>query len=65
MEKNVGSQDQTIRILAGVAITSLWYLNVISGLLGTLLLIVAAILILTSMINFCPLYRIIGFTSKK
>ncbi|MDP4710341.1 MAG: DUF2892 domain-containing protein [Saprospiraceae bacterium] len=65
MEKNVGSQDQTIRILAGVAITLLWYLNVISGLLGTLLLIVAAILILTSMINFCPLYRIIGFTSKK
>lgn len=65
MEKNVGSQDQTIRILAGVAITLLWYLNVISGFLGTLLLIVAAILILTSMINFCPLYRIIGFTSKK
>jgi hypothetical protein len=65
MEKNLGSQDQTIRILAGVAITLLWYLNVISGLLGTLLLIVAAILILTSMINFCPLYRIIGFTSKK
>ncbi len=65
MEKNLGNQDQMIRILSAVAITVLWYLNVISGTLGTVLLIIAAILILTSMINFCPLYRAIGFSSKK
>jgi hypothetical protein len=65
MENNMGSKDQMIRMLAAIAIIALWYLNVISGIIGTLLLIVAAILVITSMVNFCPLYRAIGYSSKK
>jgi len=65
MENNMGSKDQMIRMLAAIAIIVLWYLNVISGMIGTLLLIVAAILVITSMVNFCPLYRAIGYSSKK
>ncbi len=65
MENNMGSKDQMIRMLAAIAIIVLWYLNVISGIIGTLLLIVAAILVITSMVNFCPLYRAIGYSSKK
>ena len=64
MENNMGSKDQMIRMLAAIAIIVLWYLNVISGIIGTLLLIVAAILVITSMVNFCPLYRAIGGASR-
>ena len=33
--------------------------------LGIVLLVVAAIMALTSVVSFCPLYRIFGITTKK
>ena len=33
--------------------------------LGIVLLVVAAIMVLTSVINFCPLYRIFGMSTRK
>jgi hypothetical protein len=39
--------------------------NVISGTVGIVLVVVAAILLLTSFINFCPLYAIFGIKTCK
>lgn len=60
MKKNLGSIDKTIRIIIAVALALLYYFNVVTGTLAYILMAVAIILLLTSLINFCPLYRILG-----
>jgi len=58
MKKNLGAADKIIRILLAVVIIALYLTNVVSGILATVLLVVAGVLILTSFISFCPLYAI-------
>ena len=65
MKKNMGSLDKGIRITVAVAIALLYYFNVISGTLAYVLMAVAIIFLLTSFINFCPLYTILGINSCK
>ena len=65
MKKNMSTIDRTIRILIAVAIALLWLADVISGTLAIVLLIVAGIFILTSFISFCPIYRVLGISSRK
>ena len=56
MKKNVGTIDKVIRVLLAVVVAILYFTHVISGTLGIILLAVAAILILTTVIGFCPIY---------
>lgn len=65
MEKNMGSTDRTIRILAAVVILVLYFLDVIAGALGVILLILAIIAIVTSLLGFCPLYKLLGISTNK
>lgn len=65
MEKNMGSTDKTIRILIAAVILILYFVNVISGALGVILLIIAVIAIVTSLIGFCPLYKLLGINTNK
>jgi hypothetical protein len=43
----------------------LFFTNVISGTLAIILLIVAGIFTLTSIFGICPLYSLIGVSTKK
>ena len=65
MLKNVGTLDKSIRIIAAIAIAVLYFTGVIQGTLGIVLLIVGAVLLLTGLVNFCPLYTALGINSKK
>jgi hypothetical protein len=56
MKKNVGSIDKVVRIIIAALLVVLYFTNVISGILGIVLLILAGIFVLTSLISFCPLY---------
>ena len=56
MIKNIGTIDKIARVLVAVLIVVLYFANVISGLLAIILLIFAAVFILTSLISFCPIY---------
>lgn len=56
MKKNMGSADKVIRLIAAAVMVILFFTNIISGVLGILLLVVAGVLALTSFISFCPLY---------
>lgn len=60
MKKNMGSTDRIIRLLISAVLIILFALQVVSGILGYVLLAVAAIFILTSIVGFCPLYAIFG-----
>jgi hypothetical protein len=65
MKKNVGSIDKVVRILMAVVVIVLFFTHVISGTLAVILLIVSAILILTSVISFCPIYWPFGISTDK
>ncbi len=66
MKKNMGSADKVVRILIALLIVVLFAADVISGVLGIVLLVFAGIFMLTSLIGSCPLYEPLGInTSKK
>ena len=65
MKKNMSTADGVIRLIVALVIIALWYMNIISGLLLTILGIVAVIFIATGFINFCPLYAVFGIRTRK
>ena len=65
MKKNVGSTDKVIRIILAVIGVVLFLTNVVSGTLGYIVLAISAILVITSIISFCPLYLPFGINTGK
>ena len=60
MTKNMGNTDKLIRLVIAVIIAVLYYTGTISGTLALVLGIFAVIFTLTSLVNFCPLYTLMG-----
>jgi hypothetical protein len=65
MKKNMGSIDKTIRTILALVVIALALTNVITGTLAIILLIVAAIFLLTSLVGFCPIYLPFGISTRK
>lgn len=63
MKKNMGTTDRIIRLIIVVVIAALFFTNVIAGIWGITLMVLAAIFLLTSIISFCPIYAIFGISS--
>ena len=65
VKSNVGTIDKGIRILGAMFIAGAYYNKEISGTTAIVLLIIAGILIVTSIISFCPLYSIFKISTHK
>jgi hypothetical protein len=65
MKKNMGVIDRIMRLVIAVVLISLYAANMLPGLLGTVLLIIAIVFALTSVLGLCPLYTLLGIKSKK
>ncbi|HLO59800.1 MAG TPA: DUF2892 domain-containing protein [Bacteroidales bacterium] len=65
MKKNVGSIDKVVRIILAAVLVGLLFAKVVTGTLAIVAVIVGAILLLTSAVSFCPLYSVLGLTSRK
>ncbi len=63
MKTNMGTIDRIIRIIIAAIIGVLYYTGTITGTLGIVLLVLAAIFVLTSFVSFCPLYTLFGFNT--
>lgn len=63
MKKNMGLADRLIRLLVAVVIAALYLLNVITGPVALVLLVLAAIFALTSLAGNCPLYSLFGINT--
>ncbi len=63
MKKNLGNADKTIRILIAAVAALLFFTNIVTGTLGIIMLVGGGILLATSLINFCPLYAILGINT--
>jgi len=64
MKKNMGMIDISIRLTLAAVVVVLFFTNVISGVLGWILLAFAAIFILTSFVSICPLYLPFGLSTR-
>ena len=67
MKKNIGTIDRVIRILIAAVIAILYFTNVITGIVGIVLLGLGGVFVLTSLVGICPLYLPVGIntTSKE
>ena len=65
MKQNMGSTDKIIRAAIAVLIALLYLANVISGTTALVLGGVALVMLLTSLIGFCPLYLPFGISTRK
>lgn len=65
MKVNIGSVDKTVRILLAAVALVLYFTHVVTGGFAMILVIVAAILLITALINFCPIWHLLGITTKK
>ncbi|NVK09115.1 MAG: DUF2892 domain-containing protein [Tenacibaculum sp.] len=65
MKKNMGNTDKAIRTLIALIIAALSYFEFITGVFGNILLVIAIVLLVTSLVNFCPLYKLLGINTCK
>jgi hypothetical protein len=64
MSLNMGGADRVIRIVIGVIVAALPVSGLVTGAWMWIAYLVAAILLLTSIVGFCPLYRVFGWTTR-
>ncbi len=64
MVNNMGLMDRVIRVILALVVIALYCLKMISGLAAIILGVIAAIFIVTGCIGYCPLYQLIGISSK-
>ena len=64
MKKNMGSTDKTIRLLLAAVFAVLFFTGVVGGILGYILLALGAIFVLTSLVGFCPIYALVGLSTR-
>ena len=69
MNRNIGSADRIIRIVVGLALILAPYATTLSvydsGATRLVSAIIGAVLVVTALVRFCPLYRLIGVKTCK
>ncbi len=65
MKANMGNTDKLVRILAALLIAGLYFSGQITGIAAIVLVIVAVIFVAASSISFCPIYKVLGVSTKK
>jgi hypothetical protein len=63
MKRNVGIIDRVVRLLIAVVLIGLYLTHVVNGTLALVLIVLAAVLLLTALIRFCPLYLPFGINT--
>lgn len=63
MTKNVGNTDKIFRIILAAAAGLLFFTHVVTGTGGIILVVAGGILLVTSLLGFCPIYALLGMNS--
>ncbi len=65
LNKNMGTADRVIRLVLAALFLVLYFAGIVQGVLGIILVILAAVFILTSLVSFCPLYTLFKISTRK
>ncbi len=63
MKKNLSMTDRAIRIVLALAIGYLFFAGMITGVVGTVLLIIALIILVTGFLGWCGIYSLVGVST--
>ena len=63
MKRNMSNADRIIRVLIAALFAYLYFSGIVPGTLGLVLVILAAVFVLTSLVSFCPIYTIFGLST--
>jgi len=58
MDKNLGNIDVISRLIVSLCLVGLYFTDVLTGILGITVLMLAVVLTLTSALKFCPIFAI-------
>lgn len=64
MQKNLSTADRVVRTVASLVIGFFILNGTITGIVGTILGVVAIVLIATGAVSFCPLYALLGISTR-
>jgi len=65
MKMNEGPVDRIIRVIVGIALIALGLLGVASGVWMWVAYVLGAILLVTGIVGFCPLYKLFKLSTAK
>ena len=67
MKLNMGNTDRIIRVVVASVLGVLYFTGQVTGTMGIVALVLAAVFVLTSLVGTCPLYLPFGIhtNSKK
>lgn len=65
MNPNVSNIDRLIRFLLFIGAITLFVLEVITGWLAYSIITLGTVFLLTSLLSFCPIYKVLGLNSIK
>jgi hypothetical protein len=65
MKRNMGIVDRVGRVVLAAAVAVLYFAHLLSPVAGIVLGIVAVVFLATSVVGSCPLYLLLGISTKK
>jgi hypothetical protein len=65
MWTNEGTTDRVVRVIIGIVLLYLGWSGTVGGTAGTVLKWLGFVPLLTGLIGFCALYRILGINTSK
>lgn len=65
MKANMHLIDRIVRIVISIAIALLYVSGYFTGTLAIITLVLAVVFTVTGLIGFCPLYALVGLSTKK
>jgi hypothetical protein len=63
MKANVGGTEKVIRLLVAAVAVALNLTGTVTGTLSIVLWVVAGLMVLTSLLSFCPLWTVFGINT--
>jgi Protein of unknown function (DUF2892). len=65
IEKNLATADKIVRLVVSAIIIILFAFDLIGGPTAAGLFALSVVLIATSVVSFCPVYRVLGLKNEK
>jgi len=65
MKRNLSNTDRIVRLVIAALFAYLYFGGVVTGALGIVLVVLAAVFALTAVVAFCPLYAPFKFSTYK
>lgn len=65
MKINMGNLDRIVRLVVASTLIGLYASDTIKGSSGVIILLLAIVMIVTSLLSICPLYSALGISTRK